>query len=163
MTGPVTLNQKNQSPVQENSLNLDLAVIGLGELNRQHPYFRDQNELQLKGMADPIRKLVEWQATNPELFSCIAEIVLKLYPIGDKGDISKLRETIQQTNDTVLAIPAEKIRNAGEVILVAGGRQKLKALSGMLLEKSHGIPIEKTNLTLITDAWTAEQIIRQTF
>jgi DNA-binding transcriptional regulator LsrR (DeoR family) len=161
-TGPVAVNRKNQPSAYRNSLNPDLVITGLGELNNQHPYFRDRNELQLKGMTDPMRRLVEWQAMNPELLYCIAEIVLRLYPIGEKGISVEFKDTIEEINDTILAVAPEKIRNAGDIILIAGGIQKLKALSGVLLGKNPGIPIEKTNLTLVTDAWTAEQVLRQT-
>jgi hypothetical protein len=161
MTGPVSLDQTNQPPDTSDRLSLDLAVIGLGELNSQHPYFRDQNEFQLKVMTGPIHKLVDGQSKNPGLLNCIAEIVLRLYPVGDKGITEEFIDTIRRTNVTILAVPIEKIRNAGEIMLVAGGRQKLRALCGVLLGNNPEIPIEKTNLTLVTDAWTAEQVLHK--
>ena len=161
MTGPVSSNQKSPPPDPGSRLSLELAVIGLGELNSQHPYFRDQNEFQLKVMAAPIHRLVDWQSRNPELLNCIAEIVLRLYPIGDKGITSEFTEAIRQTNDTILAVSAKKLQNAGEILLIAGGRQKLRAICGVLLEKNQDIPIEKTNLTLVTDAWTAGQVLQK--
>ena len=71
-------------------------------------------------------------------------------------------ETISETNKSVLAIAPEKIRNAGEVILIAGGRQTVNALRGVLTGGYPDAPLDKKNLTLVTDAWTAEEILKRT-
>jgi DNA-binding transcriptional regulator LsrR (DeoR family) len=70
-------------------------------------------------------------------------------------------EAIRKTNSTIVAVPPETLIKAGEIILITGGMQKLAALYGILQGECPGVPIEKTNLTLVTDAWTAEQLIKK--
>jgi DNA-binding transcriptional regulator LsrR (DeoR family) len=161
MTGPISLDPKNQPPKSDFRFNLDIAIIGLGQLNTQHYYFRDQNELQVRAMSTSIRKLIEWQAQNPGLADSIAEIVLGLYPVGDKPLSPEFLNAIQRMNYTILSVPPEKIKNAGEILLIAGGSQKVNALFGVLIGRCPEAPIDKKNLTLVTDAWTAETILRR--
>lgn len=158
VTGPVAPSDIESRPAPDVKLSLDLAVIGLGQLSPHHPYLRDCSELQLKTMSEPVRRMLQWQATNKDSLECILEIVLKLYPVSREPLPTEFLEAIRHTNDSILTVPAEKIKNAGEVLLVAGGRQKLEAISGLLLGRSQDTPIQKTNLTLITDAWTAKRI-----
>jgi DNA-binding transcriptional regulator LsrR (DeoR family) len=160
ITGPVSMDPHELRPDIRPRLSLDLAVIGLGQLNTQHHYFRDRNELQLKAMSSSIRELIEWQSTNPERFS-IAEIVLRLYPVSQQDLSPEFLAAIKDTNNTILALPPEKIRNAGEIVLIAGGSQKINALYGVLTGKCPEAPIDKKNLTLVTDSWTAETILKK--
>jgi len=161
MTGPISVEDKRlQSRVNLKS-DLNLAIIGLGQLNTQHPYFRDRDALQLKAMSDPIRKLIEWQTHNPDILDGVAEIVLRLYPSGKKCLTPEINDIINETNRSVLAVSPEKIKNAGEILLIAGGKQKVDALYGILTGEYPQAPIDKKNLTLITDVWTAETIIQR--
>jgi len=161
MTGPISMDSRRQPLDTGPKYNLDIAVIGLGQLNTQHHYFRDISELQLKAMSGPIRKIIESQASNPELYDSLAEIVLKLYPPG-KGTLpAEFLETLREVNGTILSVAPESIKNAGEVIMIAGGRQKLDALCGLLTGGYPEAPIDKKNLTLVTDAWTAEAVLNR--
>jgi DNA-binding transcriptional regulator LsrR (DeoR family) len=110
-------------------------------------------------MSEPIRRIIEWQTKNPELRDSVAEIVLRLYPTANRSLPLEFLETIRETNNSVLAITPEKIKNAGEVILIAGGRQTVNALRGLLLREYPDAPVERRNLTLVTDSWTAETIL----
>ncbi|HEX7474676.1 MAG TPA: sugar-binding domain-containing protein, partial [Dehalococcoidales bacterium] len=157
-TGPVSIDPKSNQPMGQVA-NLDMAVIGLGQLNTQHHYLRDHNELQLKAMSEPIRKIISWQAEHPELLDSVAEIVLRLYPVGAKSLSQEFLDIIEETNKTILAAPVEKIKNAGEIVLIAGGRQKLNAIKGILTGKCANAPVDKRNLTLVTDSWTAQTIL----
>jgi DNA-binding transcriptional regulator LsrR (DeoR family) len=157
-TGPVSIDPNSNQPIGQVS-NLDMAVIGLGQLNTQHHYLHDHNELQLKAMSGPIRKIISWQAEHPELLDSVAEIVLRLYPVGGETFSQEFLGIIDETNKTILAAPGEKIKNAGEIVLIAGGRQKLNAIGGVLTGKCASAPIDKRNLTLITDSWTARAIL----
>jgi DNA-binding transcriptional regulator LsrR (DeoR family) len=161
ITGPVSMDPGYRLWKSDLNINLDLAVIGLGQLNTQHHYFRDHNELQLKAMSTSIRKLIEWQSHNPELLDGIAEIVLRLYPAGSKPLPAEFLNVIQETNKTILAIPPDKIKKAGEIMLIAGGSQKINALHGILTGRCPEAPIDKKNLTLVTDSWTAETILQK--
>jgi DNA-binding transcriptional regulator LsrR (DeoR family) len=159
MHGPISLGP--QSYQAEYKFGLDLAIIGLGQVNTQHHYLRDHNELQLKNMSGPLRRIVEWQNKNPGLLDSLAEIVLRLYPVGGRDLPTEFLEIIHETNNNILAAAPKKIKNAGEIIMIAGGRQKVKALLGVLMGTCAGAPIDKKNLTLVTDAWTAETILQQ--
>jgi len=162
MSGPISTDSKSHQPEINPKFSLDMAVIGLGQLNTQHHYLRDYNDLQLKEMSEPIRRIIEWQTRNPELRDSVAEIVLRLYPNVTKKLPEEFLETIRETNNSVLAITPEKIQNAGEVILVAGGRPIVNALRGVLTGGYPYAPLDKKNLTLVTDAWTAETMLKMT-
>jgi DNA-binding transcriptional regulator LsrR (DeoR family) len=159
MIGPVSLDHGEQPRNQRPRLGLDLALIGLGQLNTQHHYFREYNQLQLKALSGPVRSLIESQSRDPDRTDCIAEIVLRLYPVGDDALDAEYVEAIGETNETILAVEPGMLKNAGEVVLVTGGIQKLAALRGVLSGRCCEAPIDKTNLTLVTDTWTAEQIL----
>jgi|GEM_PF-634779 len=161
MTGPISMGNKGMQLRTNFKSNLDMAIIGLGQLNTQHQYFRDHDALQLQTVSEPIRKLIEWQTRNPDLLDSVAEIVLRLYPSVNSQLIPEIREIISETNRNVLAINPEKIKNAGETVLIAGGKQKVDALLGLLTGEYPQAPIDKKNLTLVTDAWTAETIIQR--
>ncbi len=162
VTGPVSVEKKEKQSVSGGSFSLDMAVIGLGQLNTQHHYFRDYNNLQLRSMAGPICKIIEWQSSHPEMYRGLVEIVLRLYPSAKGSLPPEFIETLREVNDSILAASPEKIRSAGEVILIAGGRQKAEALCGILTGEYPSAPLEKSNLTLVTDAWTAEAILKKT-
>ena len=161
MTGPVLTDLKNHRSKINPKLNLDLAIIGLGQLNAQHGYFRDHLYLQLETLSEPIRKIIEWQTKAPDLLDSVAEIVLRLYPATDKKLPTEFLDTIREMNNHVLAVAPEKIKDAGEVILIAGGRQKVNVLHGVLTGVYSSAPIDKRNLTLVTDSWTAQEILKR--
>jgi len=96
------------------------------------------------------------------LLDSVAEIVLRLHPNGTKKLPEEFLETIRETNRSVLAVSPEKIHNAGEVILIAGGWKKVNALHGVLTGEYPNAPLQKRNLTLVTDAWTAETMLKMT-
>jgi DNA-binding transcriptional regulator LsrR (DeoR family) len=141
-------------------MNLDIAVIGLGQLNTRHHYFRDIIELKLNSASDPIQKIMDWQGKNPALCDGLAEIVMKLYPTGNNNLPPDFLQAIKEVNHTILSVSPSKIKNAGEIVLIAGGRQKVEALSGLLSGDYPDAPIDRKNLTLITDSWTAETILK---
>lgn len=160
MTGPISTDKINSKTVDVNKIPLDMIIIGAGQLNTQHHYFHDHDSLQLKSMSVPIRRLIEMQVQHHGLLGSIAEIVLRLYPAVNSNLSPDILDIIGETNSNILAVSPERIRNAGEIILVAGGRQKLDVLYGLLTGRYPDAPIDKKNLTLITDAWTAENILQ---
>lgn len=160
MTGPISTESKNPDAKINPRFDLDMAILGLGQLNEHHHYFRDHTDLQLKNLSNSLQKILEWQKENPEFMTGVAEIVLRLYPATVSESSSELVEIINETNNHLLAIHPEKIRNAGEVVLVAGGKQKTGVLRGILTGKYPDAPIKKGNLTLVTDAVTAEELIK---
>jgi DNA-binding transcriptional regulator LsrR (DeoR family) len=160
MSGPIAAVPQERR-MERPKFSLDLVVFGLGQLNTQHHYLRDHYEMQLKAMSGPIHKIIEWQSLDPELLEGIAEIVLRLYPAGDRPLPQEYLDIIRETNSTILAAEPEMIKKAGETILIAGGHQKAAALCGILMGKCPEAPIDKKNLTLVTDSWTAETILNR--
>ena len=161
MNGPVLVDSADQRSDLNPRFGFDLAVIGLGQLNSQHHYLRDHNDLQLKALTEPIRGIVEWQSENSNYLDSVAEIVLKLYPAVSQDLPMDIGETIREANERILSAIPEKIREAGEVILVAGGEQKVDVLHGVLTGKYPDSPIIRKNLTLVTDSLTAEAILNR--
>ncbi|MDD5191002.1 MAG: sugar-binding domain-containing protein [Dehalococcoidales bacterium] len=159
MTGPISMPKNDRQSFKGFKFNLDMAIIGLGQLNAQHQYFRDAAALQLKEMSEPVRRLIENQSRNPQQLDSVAEIVLRLYPAGNSELTDEVRSIIDAANNSLLAVHPEKIKKSGEIILIAGGQQKVDALYGVLTGNYPQAPIDKKNLTLVTDAWTAKNIL----
>ena len=158
--GPTSVDAPDHRPSPELKYDLDLAVIGLGQLNTGHHFFRYINTVQLRAVADPLHRIRDWQGRDPELTEKVVEIVHRLYPIEDRELPEEFLEALHQTNRLMNAVQAEKIRNAREVILIAGDRQKIHALYALLTGKCPQAPLVKNNLTLVTDSWTARTILQ---
>ncbi|MFC1946737.1 sugar-binding domain-containing protein [Chloroflexota bacterium] len=161
MNGPVLVDTTDQRSDLNPRFEFNLAVIGLGQLNAQHHYLRDHNDLQLKTLTEPIRRIVGWQSEHPDILDMVAEIVLKLYPAASQDLPMDIEETIRETNERIMSVSPEKIKEAGEVILVSGGEQKADVLHGVLTGKYPDTPIVKKNLTLVTDSLAAEAILNR--
>ena len=71
----------------------------------------------------------------------------------------KLLAVAQGINEAILAVPPERIKTAGEMVMVAGGAQKVNALVELLTGRCLDAPVDLDNLTLVTDAWMAQQVI----
>ena len=161
VTGPISQHLSGQGLDHHSKFNLDIAIIGLGQLNTRHHYFRGIGEFQFNNISDPAQKIISWQAENPGLYDGLAEIVMKLYPSSNKNAPADFLKAIKAMNDTILSAPPVMIKNASEVMLIAGGRQKVEALCGLLKGEYPDAPIERSNLTLVTDSWTAETILKK--
>jgi DNA-binding transcriptional regulator LsrR (DeoR family) len=138
---------------------LDIALIGVGQLNTRHHYFRDVIESRQTATGGPLQTLRDWQVRDPALSDGLIEIAMKLYPPNREMPPDFL-DAIAEVNKTIISVSPEIIRNSGEVVLIAGGRQKLDAICGLLRGDYPQSPINRRNLTLITDSWTAAQILR---
>lgn len=160
ISGPVLTHSNAESENRIKS-SLDIAIIGLGQLNTRHHYFRDVIETKLKSAADPIQTIMKWQNKNPALCDSLAEIVMKLYPAVKENLPADFVTALQEVNNTISTVSPSRIKNAGEVVLIAGGRQKAEALSGLLKGEYPGAPIDRKNLTLVTDSWSAETILKK--
>ncbi|MDE2716537.1 MAG: hypothetical protein OXI33_05915 [Chloroflexota bacterium] len=142
------------------SPDLDMALVGLEVLNTRHQFFlhHDQN-VQLGAIAPYIETLKELQSGNPTLLDSVAGIAHHFFPTGDREHPASLLRAVEGINEEVLVVPPERIRTADEVIMVAGGAQKLNALVDLLDGRCPSVPVNLENLTLVTDAWTAEQVL----
>ena len=161
VTGPISQHSSGQGLDHHSKFNLDIAIIGLGQLNTRHHYFRGIGEYQFNNISDPALKIINWQAENPGLYDGLAEIVMKLYPSSNTNAPADFLKAIKAMNDTILSVPPAMIKNAAEVMLIAGGRQKVEALCGLLNGEYPEAPVERSNLTLVTDSWTAETILKK--
>jgi len=85
-------------------LNLDLAVIGLGQLNTRHHYFRDLIDHKGPAGGGPLEKIIEWQRRNPALCDSLAEIVMKLYPSGRLHLPPDFLDAIQAVTRAVITV-----------------------------------------------------------
>lgn len=160
MSSPISTGWQTKEQEKRPKINLDLVILGLGQLNTQHYYLRDHPDLQLKSMSEQIREIIEWQKKNPELRETITEIVLRLYPLVHDNLPDGFIEIIRETNKRILSVSPDAIKSAGELILVAGGKQKVNALAEVLMGDYPDSPIIRRNVTLVTDSWTAREILK---
>lgn len=139
-----------------------MALVGLEVLNTRHQFFlhHDQN-VQLGAIAPYIKTLKELQSGDPALLDSVAGIAHHLFATGQREYPDRLLEAVDGINREVLVVPPERVRTADEVIMVAGGAQKLNALVDLLDGRCPGAPVDLDNLTLVTDAWTAEQVLER--
>ena len=129
-------------------------------LNTRHQFFlhHDQN-VQLGAIAPYIETLKELQAEDDSLLDSVAGIAHHFFATGQRKYPGRLLEAVDGINREVLVVPPERVHTADEVIMVAGGAQKLNALVDLLDGRCPGAPVDLENLTLVTDAWTAEQAL----
>lgn len=140
--------------------NLDLAIVGLGQLNTQHHFYQYLEAPQLQAIAEPLRVIRDCQSKNHHLLYKVAEIGHRLFVVGEKGGLpSQFLEAIDAINYSVVAISPESIKKASEIVLVAGGSQKVQALFEVITGACPEAPVDLTNLTLVTDSETAHGIV----
>lgn len=145
-------------------INLARVLVGLGVLNTQHHFRRYEHTVQLSAIADPLRVIREWQEDAPNLTEkgiredSIADIGHRVFATRRLLD-DEIKEAIDEINERVVAMPLEYMREAEEVILVAAGAQKLRALYQLVTGRCSNPPVDPANITLVTDEWTAVRII----
>ena len=141
---------------------LDMALVGLEVLNTRHQFFlhHDQN-VQLGAIAPYIETLKELQSGDDTLLDSVAGIAHHFFATGQRRYPDSLLKAVDGINEEVLVVLPERIRTAAEVIMVAGGAQKLNALVDLLGGRCPRAPVDLDNLTLITDAWTAERVLER--
>ena len=149
-----------QRPHLDVTPRLDLALVGLGVLNTQHHFFRHNAEVQLGAMAKPLERIRKCQQVTPELMDSVADIGHRLFPLGKREELpEELQEAIDQINGVIWAVPGETIRDARHTILIAGGAQKVNGLLKLVAGACPEAPVNLSTLTLVTDAWTAKEIL----
>ncbi len=141
---------------------LDMALVGLEVLNTRHQFFlhHDQN-VQLGAIAPYIETIKEIQTDDPTLLDSVAGIAHHFFVTGQHDYPGSLIQAVDGINDEVLVVPPQRIKSAAEVIMVTGGAQKVNALVELLNGQCPGAPVDLDNLTLITDAWTAERALER--
>ncbi len=154
--------ERRQDVHSSNGQPLDMALVGLEVLNTRHQFFlhHDQN-VQLGAIAPYIETLKELQSGDPTLLDSVAGTAHHFFPTGDRNHPASLLRAVDGINEEVLVVPPERIHTADEVIMVTGGAQKLNALVDLLDGRCPGAPLDLDNLTLVTDAWTAERALER--
>ncbi|MGH8631039.1 MAG: hypothetical protein ACREU7_09780, partial [Burkholderiales bacterium] len=139
---------------------LDLALVGLGVLNTQHHFLRHNAEVQLGAMARPLERIRKCQQATPHLLDSVADIGHRLFPLGRREDFpADLLDAVDQINRVVWAVPLQTMRDARHTILIAGGAQKVDGLFKLVTGSCPEAPVNLNTLTLVTDAWTAKEIL----
>ena len=141
---------------------LDLALVGMGVLNTRNQFYvhHDQN-VQLGAIAGFIETIKALQAEDSSLLDSVATIGHYLFPVGVRDYPDELLTAVDGINDAIIAVPPERIKTAAEVVMLAGGAQKVSALVDLLTGQCTGAPIDLDNLALVTDAWTAKQVLER--
>jgi DNA-binding transcriptional regulator LsrR (DeoR family) len=141
------------------SRRIDLALVGLGQLNSRHHFFYHYQEVQLGEMAEPLARIRRLQEADPRLVSSIGEVCHRLFLIGPGPFPPELVEAVDEINDATLTASPERLHSAAEVLLVAGGAQKAPALIELLGASCRDAPIDASRVTLVTDSATAVAVL----
>ena len=140
---------------------LDLAIVGIGQLNTGHHFLRPDAALQLESMSDALASIREFQDKDGDRHASIADICHVLFYVGTGQPPDQIAKAITDLNNAMSTAPRETLKSAEEVILVAGGAQKEEALYHFVKGNCRGAPIDPARVTLITDSWTANRILER--
>ena len=142
-------------------VHLDLAIVGIGQLNTGHHFLRPDAALQLESMGNALDSIREFQDKDGDQHSSIADICHVLFYVGTGQPHHKIAQAINELNNAMSTPPRQVLENAEEVILVAGGAQKEEALYHFVKGNCRDAPIDPARVTLITDSWTANRILER--
>ena len=142
-------------------VHLDLAIVGIGQLNTGHHFLRPDAALQLESMSDALASIREFQDKDGDRHASIADICHVLFYVGTGQPPVQIAKAISDLNNAMSTAPRETLESAEEVILVAGGAQKEEALYHFVKGNCRGAPIDPARVTLITDSWTANRILER--
>lgn len=144
---------------RERRRSIDVALVGLGQVNTRHHFFQHHQEVHLGDIAEALAGIRRIQELDKNLISSVAEIAHNLFLVGDGPFPKELVEAVREVNEAMVTVSAERLRNAGEVILVAGGSQKIETLRELLTGGCPDAPVDPSRVTLVTDAATARGIL----
>jgi DNA-binding transcriptional regulator LsrR (DeoR family) len=138
---------------------LNIAILGLGALSSRHHYYAHPGP-ELAEIKEEIEKIKQIQNKDPDrVFDGIGEICHYLFWCGEDENACEIKEILQRINSKIIAIRKETLKNTRETFLIAGGAQKLAILEKILTREYPDIPVTPRYTTLITDNWTALQLI----
>ena len=142
-------------------VHLDLAIVGIGQLNTGHHFLRPDAALQLESLSSALARIREFQEKDKDLHASIADICHILFYVGPGQLPDEVAETVAELNNAMSAAPKKILQDADEIILVAGGAQKEEALYNFIKGNCKDAPIDPARVTLITDSWTARRILER--
>jgi DNA-binding transcriptional regulator LsrR (DeoR family) len=143
---------------------LDMMISGIGVLNTGHHFIDHCQGAGLAAISDDLQKLQQLQSKDPAMLESIGEVCHRLFWCGDGPTPHKVQKIIRQVNSKVIAVPFKVINEAKELLLVAGGRQKLPVLTRLSKTASSDaaqVPFRVDRITLVTDSWTARKILER--
>ena len=147
--------------VSYQGVHLDLAIVGIGQLNTGHHFLRPDAALQLESMSEALASIREFQGKDGDQHAGIADICHVLFYVGTGQPPKRIAKAISDLNNAMSTPPRETLQSAEEVILVAGGAQKEEALYHFVKGNCREAPIDPARVTLITDSWTANRILER--
>ncbi len=148
-------------PPSYEGVHLDLAIVGIGQLNTGHHFLRPDAALQLESMSNALASIREFQDTDGDKHASIADICHVLFYVGPGQPPKQISKAITELNNAMSTAPRKTLESAEEVILVAGGAQKEEALYHFVKGDCRDAPIDPARVTLITDSWTANRILER--
>ena len=153
--------ERAAEPPSYDDVHLDLAIVGIGQLNTGHHFLRPDAALQLESMSDALASIREFQDKDGDRHASIADICHVLFYVGEGQPPDQIAKAISDLNNAMSTAPRKTLESAEEVILVAGGAQKEEALYHFVKGNCRGAPIDPARVTLITDSWTANRILER--
>ena len=148
-------------PPSYEDVHLDLAIVGIGQLNTGHHFLRPDAALQLESMSEALASIREFQDKDGDRHASIADICHVLFYVGEGQPPDQIAKAISDLNNAMSTAPRKTLESAEEVILVAGGAQKEEALYHFVKGNCREAPIDPARVTLITDSWTAHRILER--
>jgi DNA-binding transcriptional regulator LsrR (DeoR family) len=143
---------------------LDMMISGVGVLNTGHHFIVYRQGAGLSAISDDLKNLQELQLQNPAMLEGVGEVCHRLFWCGDGATPPDVQKIIEEVNSKVIAVPFNVISEAKELLLIAGGRQKLPVLTRLSRKAPSNIaqlPFKADRITLVTDSWTAGKILNR--
>lgn len=139
---------------------LDLIISGFGVLNAGHYLLRYKRAYELAAAIDELSSLEQEIQKDPMWIHSVADIGHYLFWVGDGKVPIRIGELLEQLNRKLLQAPVDVFRKARQVILIGAGHQKLPVLKQLCFGKCKGVPINLDHTILITDQWTARELLK---
>ncbi len=151
--------ERETEQASHGDVHLDLAIVGIGQLNTGHHFLRPDAALQMESMGEALATIREFQDRDGDRHASIADICHVLFYVGAGDPPVQIAKAITELNNAMSTAPRRILESAEEVIMVAGGAQKEEALFHFVKGNCPDAPIDPSRVTLITDSWTANRIL----
>jgi len=153
--------ERETEQASHGDVHLDLAIVGIGQLNTGHHFLRPDAALQMESMGEALATIREFQDRDGDRHASIADICHVLFYVLAGDPPVQIAKAITELNNAMSTAPRRILESAEEVIMVAGGAQKEEALYHFVKGNCPDAPIDPSRVTLITDSWTANRILER--
>ena len=137
---------------------IDIVLYGAGVVDSSHYIQRITDDPQADAISD-VRQRLRRFTDRPSTSAVVIDHCEHFYVAPERcpaDQRDEVTEIVDELNRMIVAIPPERIKNAPERMLVAGGHHKLPALLQLLSDEWDG----PRPTTLVTDEQTAEALIK---